>query len=517
MKMDAELNSQNPSASLDVERESQASESSATSPQRSETATLEAAESGASGQSSVAACAPGEAKATVAERVASPVEADGTLPAVVGGNNPAGAAQVAIPSPDVSAGNPLGDALAALDRKDYATAKRLFEAIGRKDAAEAIDNALAALDRKDYAAAQGLFEALSPPKPAASAGPAASIAPAASAGPAAPAKGPMTSEPRAHAQSKSASPLEVIPPPDGAYRGPAPQAKRMKERSSRPLWLRAGLALIAIVVALAIYAPRPNWTFAAAKSQAVAGLASTVDLIKAPLAEMTGSSEREEERSKMREFSAALAQATIRLNQLEQDYGERVDKLGESVDQKSSSRLAEISAKLDALERKAAAPTPASELASVVARLDALEKKAAAPAMLASEIAGIVARLDKLESGVVARLDKLEKRTALQAVSSATPLPPPAPRKSTAMGKAERSASNEIARLDGPAPLLRDYSVEDVHGGVAMVGSRHGVQEVAPGDLIPGAGRVLRIERRGGDWFVLTNRGVIASSAAPYE
>src|SRR5271166_2753620 len=486
MKMDAELNSQNPSASLDVERESQASESSATSPQRSETATLEAAESGASGQSSVAACAPGEAKATVAERVASPVEADGTLPAVVGGNNPAGAAQVAIPSPDVSAGNPLGDALAALDRKDYA-------------------------------AAQGLFEALSPPKPAASAGPAASIAPAASAGPAAPAKGPMTSEPRAHAQSKSASPLEVIPPPDGAYRGPAPQAKRMKERSSRPLWLRAGLALIAIVVALAIYAPRPNWTFAAAKSQAVAGLASTVDLIKAPLAEMTGSSEREEERSKMREFSAALAQATIRLNQLEQDYGERVDKLGESVDQKSSSRLAEISAKLDALERKAAAPTPASELASVVARLDALEKKAAAPAMLASEIAGIVARLDKLESGVVARLDKLEKRTALQAVSSATPLPPPAPRKSTAMGKAERSASNEIARLDGPAPLLRDYSVEDVHGGVAMVGSRHGVQEVAPGDLIPGAGRVLRIERRGGDWFVLTNRGVIASSAAPYE
>ena len=40
-------------------------------------------------------------------------------------------------------------------------------ALGRKDAAEAIDRALAALDRKDYATAQGLFEALEPAMPAA--------------------------------------------------------------------------------------------------------------------------------------------------------------------------------------------------------------------------------------------------------------------------------------------------------------------------------------------------------------
>jgi hypothetical protein len=78
--------------------------------------------------------------------------------------------------------------LAALDDRDYATAQRLFAAIGRKDVAEAIKDALAALDRKDYATAQGLFEALgqkgaaaahvkgstpaspAPPKPAAWAG-----------------------------------------------------------------------------------------------------------------------------------------------------------------------------------------------------------------------------------------------------------------------------------------------------------------------------------------------------------
>jgi len=49
----------------------------------------------------------------------------------------------------------------------------------------------------------------------------------------------------------------------------------------------------------------------------------------------------------------------------------------------------------------------------------------------------------------------------------------------------------------------------------AVVDSRDGPQEVAPGDSIPGAGRVLRIEKRGGDWFVLTSRGVIASGPAP--
>jgi hypothetical protein len=106
----------------------------------------------------------------------------------------------------------------------------------------------------------------------------------------------------------------------------------------------------------------------------------------------------------------------------------------------------------------------------------------------------------------------LEKRAAAPAASSATPLPPVAPKQSA---RAETSASNEIARPDSPRPLLRDYRVEDVRGGVAMVDGRYGTQEVAPGDYIPGAGRVLRIERRGGNWYVVTSRGAISSGRAP--
>jgi hypothetical protein len=72
------------------------------------------------------------------------------------------------------------------------------------------------------------------------------------------------------------------------------------------------------------------------------------------------------------------------------------------------------------------------------------------------------------------------------------------------------------ATFKAPASCQRrDNAVENVRDGIAVVDSRSGPQEVAPGDFIPGAGRVLRIEKRGGDWFVLTSRGVIASGPAP--
>ena len=128
-----------------------------------------------------------------------------------------------------------------------------------------------------------------------------------------------------------------------------------------------------------------------------------------------------------------------------------------------------------------------------------MEKRVAVAAAPASEIAGLTTRLNKLE-----------KRAAVAGARSANPLPPAAPNQSSLMARAEPSAPNETARSENPGPLLRDYSVEDVRDGVAVVDSRYGPQEVAPGDFIPGAGRVLRIEKRGGDWFVLTSRGVIS-------
>src|SRR6516165_10829995 len=131
----------------------------------------------------------------------------------------------------------VGNALAALERRDYATAKRLFESLGRKDAAEAIESALAALDRKDYATAQGLFEALAPPKPA-----------------------PMASESPGKAQYQAvASPLESIPLVDPPSRRPEPA--KAKRRGLRSGLISTVVLLIAAFGASAIYASRSDWTF----------------------------------------------------------------------------------------------------------------------------------------------------------------------------------------------------------------------------------------------------------------
>jgi hypothetical protein len=502
---DIELNSENSSAPGETGARSQVGESSVARAMGSERATPAPAAGAASGEGSPATGArdEGQAKAAIAQLYQPSVEAEKNSPALKTGRdhevgNSSGA------SLGGAAVDPLREASAALDDRDYATAQRLFAAVGRKDIAEAIKDALAALDRKDFAKAQGLFEALGQKGAAA-----AQMTGTAAAGPALPkpatlAGGPMGSDSRKIAQQKPVTaPFEVIPLADAAYRRPPPQAEKAKSRL-KPLFLGTGLMLVAIFGVSAIYGSPLNWTLPTTKSQAIAGLSSAAKVLKADLAAITGQGAREEG-SAAPGPSAALTQLTDRLDQIEHEYGARLDKLSARVDQDSSSTLADIAARLDRLEKKAALPaTPAPESADVVARLDKLEKRVAVAAAPASEIAGLTARLSKLE-----------KRAAVAGASSANPLPPLAPRQSSLIARAEPSAPNEPARSDDPGPVLRDYSVESVRDGVAVVNGRDGPQEVASGDFIPGAGRVLRIEKQGNDWFVVTSRGLIASGRVP--
>jgi hypothetical protein len=402
-EMDAEVGSENSSAPGETGGQSQVCESSVARPLGSEAATPAAAADAAPGEGSLATGARdgGQAKAAIAQLAEPSVEAEKNSPAgKTGRNHEVGDSSVAVASFEGAAVDPLREALAALDDRDYATAQRLFAAIGQKEFAEAIKDALAALDHKDYAAAQGLFEALgqkgaaaaqvkgsapaspAPPKPAASAG------------------GPMASDSRNKAPVRNpvTSPFEGIALVDSAYRRPLPQAEEAKSRRLKPLLAGTGLMLFAIFSVPAIYGSPLNWTFPTTKSQAIAGLSSAADVVKADLEAITGQSAREEERPALRDLSAALTQLTVRLDQIEHEYGARLDKLSERVDQDSSSRLADIAARLDRLEKKAALPaTPAPEAADVVARLDKLEKRVAVAAAPASEIAGLTTRLNKLE------------------------------------------------------------------------------------------------------------------------
>src|SRR5271156_898192 len=198
--------------------------------------------------------------------------------------------------------------------------------------------------------------------------------------------------------------------------------------------------------------------------------------------------------SATRDVSGAVSQLTARVDHVERDQGARLDKLVERIDRDASSHFADLAARLDKLEKKAASPTVAavppdreasSRFADLATRLDKLEKKVASPTVVA------VASVPR------APLTK--------------PIPTPTPAKVDPGGSNETTAS-----IEKPKPPLRGYAVIGVGDGFATIRGREGEISVGAGDMIPGLGRVLRIERHGREWLVVTSVGVISSEGGPY-
>jgi hypothetical protein len=230
-----------------------------------------------------------------------------------------------------------------------------------------------------------------------------------------------------------------------------------------------------------------------------------------------------------RDVSVTIAQLNARIDRLEHDQGGRVDKLGDRLDRETAARSteaqardADLAGRLDKLER-----------ADLAARMDKLEKKsqasaaatpttpstpdretAARSAEAQARDADLAGRLDKLErADLAARMDKLEKKS--QASAAATPTTPstPASATQTSAASAPASASNEMtAAIQRPQPSapIRGWVLLEIRNGVALVENRQGLREISLGETVPGAGRVQRFERRGRQWVVVTDQGVIA-------
>jgi len=153
-----------------------------------------------------------------------------------------------------------------------------------------------------------------------------------------------------------------------------------------------------------------------------------------------------------RDFGAQLQALSQRIDRLDHDHNARFDKLGDRLDHDVASRLSELAA----------------------------------------------------------RVEKVEKHSAslVTTVPAAAPSPsarPPLPNMSA-------NVSNDITGSIGkPKSPLRNYTLEDIREGMALIESPGGAFTVGPGDVIPGAGRVIRIERRGRDWAVVTDVGVITT------
>lgn len=150
-----------------------------------------------------------------------------------------------------------------------------------------------------------------------------------------------------------------------------------------------------------------------------------------------------------------------------------------------------------------------------------------ASAVSAREFTGALAqlsqRVDHSESAqaaeLSARIDKLEKKIVAPVATASlptAPLPPTQAKPPLIPPKFGPNVSTETTgSIARPRPLLHGYIVLDARDDVALVGGRYGEREVRLGDFLPGAGRVERIERRGRNWIVLTDEGLIASAEPP--
>lgn len=178
-----------------------------------------------------------------------------------------------------------------------------------------------------------------------------------------------------------------------------------------------------------------------------------------------------------RDVNSTLAQLSARFDRLEHDQDSRIEKLGERVDRDAAAHNADFTNRLEKLGERLDHDAAAHN-ADFAARLEKLEKKLAAP--------------------VVASLAQPQ---------SAPASPPPRPPTATPVAAGvSKETTGSIAPAREP---IRGWIVREVHDGVAIVEGPYGFREIAPGQILPGAGRVERIERRGNDWAVVTNQGAI--------
>jgi hypothetical protein len=277
--------------------------------------------------------------------------------------------------------------------------------------------------------------------------------------------GHTSGDPLPRAPSRELVP--VVAPPRAKF-APEPQAPPPPDRLSSSRFALAAAAAVVVVVAVAgalVWEDRQQTSILAERASETESLAQTVRSLRVRLDAIDAAKSRDDladlRRSvgdmktsvvSAREFNSALAQLSQRVDKLDSDESAKVSKLSERMDHEGSTLTAEISGRVDKLEKKIVAPiSPPPQVAQAEQ--------------------------------------------------------PPVPPKLTGNVSMETTGS-----IERPRPLLRGYIVLDARSDVALIGGRFGEQEVRRGDFLPGAGRVERIEFRGGRWTVLTSEGVIVAA-----
>jgi hypothetical protein len=86
----------------------------------------------------------------------------------------------------------------------------------------------------------------------------------------------------------------------------------------------------------------------------------------------------------------------------------------------------------------------------------------------------------------------------------------PAPEVTGSVADNQPAVPPETKEAPKPA-ILEGWVIRDIYRGRALVESRNGLFEIAPGSNLPGIGRVGTITQQNGRWIVVTPKGLIVS------
>ncbi|MGU3540653.1 hypothetical protein [Methylobacterium sp. A54F] len=130
---------------------------------------------------------------------------------------------------------------------------------------------------------------------------------------------------------------------------------------------------------------------------------------------------------------------------------------------------------------------------------------------LSAKVAGLGERLEQGDREQATRLAALATLVEKRSAPATAPAPVTAPQAAAPAAKAEPTQTGSIAEAKPQKPaVVEGWAVRDVYEGTAMLEDRRRrLLEVAPGDSVPGVGRVEAVERRGREWVVVTRGGLI--------
>jgi hypothetical protein len=146
--------------------------------------------------------------------------------------------------------------------------------------------------------------------------------------------------------------------------------------------------------------------------------------------------------------------------------------------------VAALKSSIDAANRGAA-----SQMAKITERFDRSERAQAEPAV---KIAALTESVTRLEKRITANAE------ASRDVTGSVP--------------DRAAAAATVAAKDQSKPVIVEgWVLRDIYRGRALVESRSGLYEVAPGGNLPGIGKVETITQQNGRWVVVTPKGLIVS------